>query len=307
MASVELGAAWNNLGRNVVFADARCRPIAVFDESVFDDDEPSQYDLDVHAVLDLPGTGTVLTLNHYGMLRGFDITGTPPGRDGVRKAQPAWTLTFVAEFERAVGRLGINDILARICTDFGLDANFTRPRPLRARPRPGLEESVVLVTDSDGAFKHWSAEHWSSLASEVRAWGLDARVVTRSRPAVALGGDGIAAVCAPTPGDAVDVLTACRAVVGLDTGLTHIAAQQGTPTVTISRASSVYFRPWPHTRVVTGTACDDACVAAEAAYAYNDHVSLRGFTPRPRACPADGVCLAGIEPATVAAALQDLV
>ena len=211
------------------------------------------------------------------------------------------------EFERAVGRLGINDILARICTDFGLDADFTRPRPLRARPRPGLEESVVLVTDSDGAFKHWSAERWSSLASEVRAWGLDARVVTRSRPAVALGGDGIAAVCAPTPGDAVDVLTACRAVVGLDTGLTHIAAQQGTPTVTISRASSVYFRPWPHTRVVTGTACDDACVAAEAAYAYNDRVSLRGFTPRPRACPADGVCLAGIEPATVAAALQDLV
>ena len=102
VASVKLGAAWNNLGRNVVFADARCRPIAVFDESVFDDDEPSQYDLDVHAVLDLPGTGTVLTLNHYGMLRGFDITGTPPGRDGVRKAQPAWTLTFAADVERAV-------------------------------------------------------------------------------------------------------------------------------------------------------------------------------------------------------------
>ena len=211
------------------------------------------------------------------------------------------------EFERAVGRLGINDILARICTDFGLDADFTRPRPLRARPRPGLEESVVLVTESDGTFKRWSAEHWSSLASEVRAWGLDARVVTRSRTAAALGGEAIAGVCAPTPGDAVDMLTACRAVVGLDTGLTHIAVQQGTPTVTISRASSIYFRPWPHTRVVTGTACDDACVAAEAAYAYNDRVSLRGFTPRPRTCPAGGVCLAGIEPATVAAALQDLV
>ena len=209
------------------------------------------------------------------------------------------------EFERAVGRLGINDILARICADFGLDADFSRPRPLRARPRRGFEESVVLVTESDGTFKGWSAGHWSSLATEVRTSGLDVRVVTRSARAHDIA--GVPAVCAPTPGDAVDVLTACRAVVGLDTGLTHIAAQQGTPAVTISRANSVYFRPWPHTRVVPGAPCDDACVADEAAYAYNDRVDLRGFTPRPRACLADGVCLAGVEPATVAAALWELV
>ena len=162
----------------------------------------------------------------------------------------------------------------------------------------------MLVADSDGAFKHWRAEHWSSLAGEVRAWGLQARMVTRSigDPAIA----ELASVCAPTPGDAVDVLTACHAVVGLDTGLTHIAAQQGTPTVTISRANSVYFRPWPHTRVVTGAPCDEACLAAEAAYAYNERVDLRGFTPRPRTCPTDGACLAGIEPATVAAVLREL-
>jgi len=208
------------------------------------------------------------------------------------------------EFEQAVGRLGINDILARICADFGLDADFSHPRPLQARPWPGLDESVVLVTESDGAFKRWRAEHWSSLASEVRAWGLGVRLVTRSTATI--GVTGIAELCAPTPGDAVDVLTACRAVVGLDTGLTHIAAQQGTPTVTISRSNSVYFRPWPHTRLVTGAPCDEACVAAEAAYAYNERADLRGFTPRPRACPADGACLAGIEPATVAAALREL-
>ena len=40
----------------------------------------------------------------------------------------------------------------------------------------------------------------------------------------------MARLVAATPGDAVDVLSACRAVVGVDTGLTHIAAQQGTPT-----------------------------------------------------------------------------
>ena len=165
----------------------------------------------------------------------------------------------------------------------------------------------MLVTESDARFKQWGSEHWSSLASEVRALGLDVRLVARSETSAALRAIGIPEVCAPTPGDAVDVLTACRAVVGLDTGLTHIAAQQGTPTVTISRPNCVYFRPWPHTRAVTGAPCDEACIAAEAAYAYNDRVSLRDFTPRPRVCPSDGACLADIDPATVAAVLEELV
>ena len=63
--------AWNNLGRNVVFAGEDFRPRAVFDESVFSEDEPSQYDLDVHAILDVPSVGIVVTLNHLGMVRAF--------------------------------------------------------------------------------------------------------------------------------------------------------------------------------------------------------------------------------------------
>ena len=54
---------WNNLGRNVVFADPTLRPRAVFGTTLFPgEDEPSQYDLDVHAVLDLPELGLVLML-----------------------------------------------------------------------------------------------------------------------------------------------------------------------------------------------------------------------------------------------------
>src|SRR5206468_8791840 len=101
VAPVAFGAAWNNLGRNVVFADPRFRPVAVFDESAFADDEPSQYDLDVHAILDLPGTGTVLTLNHFGAVRCFDVATGARGADGVGKARPEWTLTFLADVERA--------------------------------------------------------------------------------------------------------------------------------------------------------------------------------------------------------------
>ena len=72
VAALDGLGAWSNLGRNVVFVGPDLRPRAVFDESVFTDDEASQYDLDVHAILDLPSAGLVLTLNHFGMVRAFD-------------------------------------------------------------------------------------------------------------------------------------------------------------------------------------------------------------------------------------------
>ena len=108
------------------------------------------------------------------------------------------------------------------------------------------------------------------------------------------------------PGDAVDVLTACLAVVGVDTGMTHITVQQGTPTVTLCRPRPVYFRPWAHCRAVVGDPCDDKCVAVEKAYAYNDRVSLRGFRWSPRSCPVGGQCVDSIQPDQVLAAATDL-
>jgi hypothetical protein len=81
--------AWNNLGRNVVFADRRWQPVAVFGSTSFADDELSQYDLDVHAILPLTGDGEglVVTLNHLGSVLGF---ATPE----------------VASFEHARSKLG---------------------------------------------------------------------------------------------------------------------------------------------------------------------------------------------------------
>jgi len=96
------GCAWNNLGRNVVFASRAFEPSAVFDQTRFpDEDEPSQYDLDVHAILDVPGTGVVVVLNHLGILRGFrrsDIDASGP----LRRIDPVWTRAFEADVERVV-------------------------------------------------------------------------------------------------------------------------------------------------------------------------------------------------------------
>jgi hypothetical protein len=95
-------AAWNNLGRNIVFADRDLRPRAVFDDTVYpQDDEPSQYDLDIHAILAVPGADLVVALNHLGLLRAFDVSDLPdPG--AVSHLSLVWTRVFREDVERAV-------------------------------------------------------------------------------------------------------------------------------------------------------------------------------------------------------------
>jgi hypothetical protein len=97
---------WNNLGRNVVFADRSLRPRAVFGTTLFpNEDEESQYDLDIHAILDMPELGMVLVLNHFGTLRGFmrsEITQS----SSVTTIEPAAVWSFVGDVERTVAVAG---------------------------------------------------------------------------------------------------------------------------------------------------------------------------------------------------------
>ncbi len=210
------------------------------------------------------------------------------------------------EFDAAYGPILINDILRQICVDFGIDADFSRPVPLRASRRSDLRDVVLLVTESDGPTKRWAVERWAAVAEWVRETGREARGVVRSAANPALRELGLAEIVAPTPGAAVDVLNSSAAVVGIDTGLTHIAVQQGTPTVMLCRDRPVYFRPWSHARVVVGDACADLCVERERERAYNASVRLDGFRPPVRECQLGTPCLDSITPERVVAALEEL-
>jgi Glycosyltransferase family 9 (heptosyltransferase) len=210
------------------------------------------------------------------------------------------------EFAAAYGRRSINEIIAQIGADFGVVGDFSEPTALEVRGRPDAEGLVLFVADTDGATKLWAPEHWLGLAAALGQRGLEVAVVTRGEDDNPLVDSGLAAVVAGTPGEAVDLLSACRAVIGIDTGLTHIAAQQGTPTVTLSRTPAVYFRDWDHTRLVTGSSCDSLCQRAERAYAYNRRIELGAAHPAPRTCPAGVSCLEAIEPGSVLKALGEL-
>jgi hypothetical protein len=211
-----------------------------------------------------------------------------------------------AEFEAAFGPMNINDILERICADLGIRADFTQSVPLRSRPFPGLENTVLFVHQTDGAAKGWPPERWAELAALLHADRHDVAFVTRGSGPTPLDGIGVDPLVVTTPPAAVDALSACRGVIGVDTGLTHIAVQQGTPTVTICRRASVYVRPWPRSGALRGSDCTDLCRAAETASAYNQTVSLRDYHPRPRICPSGSACLADTTSRDAAALLRRL-
>jgi hypothetical protein len=160
--------AWNNLGRNIVVASRTFRPLAIFDETEYpDEDEASQFDLDVHAILELSGADVVVALNHLGLLRAFCASEIPAGGP-VRQLRPLWTRAFVEDMERVVA------VQSRLVG--------SRPRETRAggvlvsEPlAPGADTGPV---DADVALESWGP---------VTALGA---VTVGGRDGVALGGTG---------------------------------------------------------------------------------------------------------------------
>ena len=110
------------------------------------------------------------------------------------------------EFEAAVGPLDINRILDRIASDFGINADFSAPEPLRSSLVPGLDRTVLLVTETDGPAKAWPTTKWESLAAQLHR-RFDVRQVIRTSPAGELGALAAPALPIPNPGAAVDALS----------------------------------------------------------------------------------------------------
>jgi hypothetical protein len=173
--------AWNNLGRNIVFADRRWQASAVFGSTSFpSDDELSQYDLDVHAILPLAGKGEglVVTLNHLGSVLAFaseDIGSpgfSPPGRP--RLVQPVLSTSWADDLERTVA----------------VGARLISSRP-GSSPAGGLLISEPLhrgfrktVLDAEVALEGWGR------VTALTAFG------TEREPLVAVGGEGRVTVVA---------------------------------------------------------------------------------------------------------------
>jgi hypothetical protein len=151
--------AWNNLGRNVVFADRRCQPVAVFGTTSFPhDDELSQYDLDVHAIVRLgeQAEGLVVTLNHLGSVLGFAAAEVapsgalrsgppppgPPPPGPVRLARPVISTSFADDLERTVA-VGARLVSSRSASSPGGGVLVSEPVHM-GFAKPALDAEVAL-------------------------------------------------------------------------------------------------------------------------------------------------------------------
>src|SRR5262249_55543962 len=105
------------------------------------------------------------------------------------------------EFERDFGGFAINDILALICRDLKIPAQYDRLVPLAYEPKPEFSETVAFLPGSDGSYKCWPNEHWQALRSELRRLRIHCVIVgepDKSREVCELVKAGMSWVPTPT-------------------------------------------------------------------------------------------------------------
>lgn len=107
------------------------------------------------------------------------------------------------------------------------------------RVYPGGDKLVGLVPGSVWPTKRWPAARFAELAGELarRGWRIVVLGGPGEEPLAARLREGVGAEVLDTTGntikEAMGVISACRVVVGGDSGLVHIARALGTPTVII--------------------------------------------------------------------------
>jgi ADP-heptose:LPS heptosyltransferase len=167
------------------------------------------------------------------------------------------------EFERDYPNFRINDILNEMCKDLGIDADFEKPSPFAYDDRPELHEAIIFVPGTTVDTKSWSSKNWMRLKNILEE--NKKRIYVIGQPHISsvvkeLMELGIELLPTPAVQDAIDVLSSARAVVSVDTGLMHIAVQQGTETVCLFQ-DPIYYRPYDNAHSILSKHCAEICVA----------------------------------------------
>jgi heptosyltransferase-1 len=161
-------------------------------------------------------------------------SGTRHGLD--RTSAREWLAPGFYDVRHAVSR-GLHAVernrrLAAAALQYALDRSPDYGLRIPAAQRSGY---VVLLTMTSRADKLWPEQRWIELGRGLRSvailpWGSKEERARAERIAAAIGG-----TVPPrrTLEELASLFAAARAVVGLDTGLTHLAAALGVPTIGI--------------------------------------------------------------------------
>ena len=256
----------------------------------------------------------------FGSVREEDLPGTEPGSAAFQAASttyfnlrnhPLQTDHWWGspEFEAAHGPLSINEILAAICQDLDIPANFSQLQPLLHGENPSTNGKILLLAGSDGPFKCWPTQNWIELQKRLAALGQEVVVLGQpenSAEVKALVDHGLHWIPTPTLADCVDAISSARAAVGIDTGLMHVAVQQGIATVALYRANPIYVRPYPHVKVLTAPECAQECIDKSLGIAINQMTDLADLSPGTWTCDITNRCMQSINVDEVLNALSQM-
>jgi hypothetical protein len=168
------------------------------------------------------------------------------------------------KFSRDYPGFLITDIMAEVCRSFGLTPDFTRFPKLTSYYVRDVANKVAIIPGATSDFKALPAATWKSVIRELEKDGLQAIMLGEAErsPVVAeLVEAGVAHYPTPLIQDAISALSSVRACISVDTGLMHIAVQQGTPTVAVFNNVHTYYRAAANCRPVFGPRCADECLA----------------------------------------------
>ncbi|MDR0529216.1 MAG: lipopolysaccharide heptosyltransferase I [Zoogloeaceae bacterium] len=126
---------------------------------------------------------------------------------------------------------------------FGYEISFAPDYGVRL-PRQENSQSVVFLTSSSKDSKLWPDTSWINLGRSLALCGLTALLPSgsslerRRATRIAEKIPGAQAIPAMNLADLAALMAHARFVVGVDTGLTHLAAAVGTPTLALYTATS---------------------------------------------------------------------
>jgi heptosyltransferase-1 len=122
--------------------------------------------------------------------------------------------------------------------DYGIDRTRLIPAPLKtSRPY------VVFIHSTSWAAKNWPEDYWKDLGERVLAmgftvvlpWGSEAERLRSER--IANNSPNVIVLPQLSISEKASIIDGAAATVGLDTGLSHIAAALGVPSITIYGAT----------------------------------------------------------------------
>jgi len=217
------------------------------------------------------------------------------------------------EFEAWFGPTDFEKIISIVAHDFQIPISFEHLRPLKCNRRQEALGKIGFVPGSDGFYKHWPTGYWLQLRDALLQAGLEPILIGKPEESPAVNellNHGLTWVESPTPGDAIDLVSSCRLVVAVDTGLMHAAVQQGIPTVAFIHPKNHHVRSAANCFNLFGIVCPDLCgrdpiTTPEGALAASGlSVALKFDHRLCQLPPAEG-CMGAITPSQVLTLIKE--